>query len=407
MGSTESRVPPEGWTYPQTNELVPASSWRDRKRYLWLLGAVVPVLVVISWLGVRVTGLGAFWWSGPFLAFAVIPLLDRVVGPDASNPPDGALGRLEQDAVYRWATYLYPFGQYPSLLLACWLWAGGGWLTMTFAAKLGVMVSVGIVGGCAINAAHELGHGKPRVHKKLSKIALAQTCYGHFYVEHNRGHHVRVATPEDPASARLGESVYSFIPRSVVGGLRSAWSTEKRRLARTKQSSWSVRNDVLNAWMLSVLLYAVLAIWFGVVVLPWLVGQTVIGISLLETVNYLEHYGLRRQKVSADRYEPVKSSHSWNSDTLVANIFLFHLQRHSDHHAHPLRPFQALRHVDEAPQLPAGYATMIVIAWIPAWWRRVMDRRVLDHYGGDIRLVAMCPRRGKQSLARHPSRECS
>jgi len=407
LGSTESRVPPEGQASTQTNGIAPAAGWRDRQRYLWLLGAVVPALVVISWLGVRVTGLGVFWWSGPLLAFGVIPLLDRVVGSDASNPPDSVLAWLEQDALYRWATYLYPPGQYLSLLLACWLWAGGGWLTMTFAAKLGLMLSVGIAGGCAINAAHELGHGRARVHKKLSKIALAQTCYGHFYVEHNRGHHVRVATPEDPASARMGESVYSFIPRSVVGGLRSAWSTEKRRLARTKQSSWSVRNDVLNAWMFSALLYAALAIWFGVVVLPWLVGQAVIGISLLETVNYLEHYGLRRRKISGNRYEPVKSSHSWNSDTVVANIFLFHLQRHSDHHAHPLRPFQALRHVDQAPQLPAGYATMIVIAWIPTWWRRVMDRRVLDHYGGDIRLAATCPRHRKQLLARYPSPECS
>lgn len=379
-----------------------APDWRDRRRYLWLLGAAVPGLVALSWLGVRVTGHEAFWWSGPVLAFAVVPLLDHIVGPDSSNPPDSALAQLEQEPIYRWATYLYLPAQYLSLLFACWLWAGGGWLTMTTTDKVGVMVTVGIVGGCAINAAHDLGHKGTKSHRGLSKIALAQTCYGHFYVEHNRGHHVRVATPEDPASARMGESVYRFIPRSVVGGLRSAWAIETRRLARKKRRPHSLENNILNAWLLSVALFFVLACWFGVVILPWLIGQAAVGICLLETVNYLEHYGLRRQRVSEDRYEPVSRAHSWNSDTVVSSIFLYQLQRHSDHHAQPLRRYQALRHAHEAPLLPAGYAGMIVTAWVPPWWRRLMDRRVVDHYGGDIRFAAVSPRHRKRLLGRYP-----
>jgi alkane 1-monooxygenase len=365
--------------------------WRDPKRYLWLLGSVVPALVFESWFLVQVTGWQAFWWFGPILAFAVIPVLDHLVGDDADNPPDRALTWLESDRFYRWVTYLYLPGQYLSLVFACWLWAGGGWVTMTAVDKIGLMATVGIIGGVAISAAHELGHRRARLERRLSKIALAQTCYGHFFVEHNRGHHARVATAEDPASSRLGESLYRFIVRSVLGGLGSAWRIEGARFRRIGKSRWSFRNDIVNSWLLSLALFAVLAVWFGPTVLPWLLGQAVVGFCMLETVNYLEHYGLRRQRDTDGRYERVRAAHSWNSNTVVANIVLFHLQRHSDHHAHPIRRYQALRHSDEAPQLPSGYATMMLLALFPPLWRRVMDRRVVDHYDGDISRAALAP----------------
>lgn len=226
----------------------------------------------------------------------------------------------------------------------------------------------------------------------MSKLALAQSGYGHFFVEHNRGHHARVATAEDPASSRLGESLYAFIGRSVTGGMRSAWQLEKARFERIGTTHWSLRNDVLNAWLLTLALFVILVVWFGVVVLPWLIGQAIVGFCMLETVNYLEHYGLRRQKLADGRYERVRAWHSWNSNTIVANVCLFHLQRHSDHHAHPVRRYQTLRHAEEAPQLPSGYATMMVIAMIPPLWRRIMDWRVIDHYGGQLHLAAVSPR---------------
>ncbi|MDT5220748.1 MAG: alkane 1-monooxygenase [Mycobacterium sp.] len=387
--------------------MVASHSWKDPKRFLWLLGAIVPGLVVVSWLMVRVTGQGAIWWSGPVLAFGVVPALDHLFGPDGENPPDGALARLESDLFYRWATYLYLPNQYGSLVLACWLWSGGGWLTMDLVDKVGLMMTVGLIGGLAINAAHELGHTRESAEKRLSKIALAQTCYGHFFVEHNRGHHVRVATPEDPASSRLGESLYAFVPRSVIGGVRSAWNLESRRWARHHKTRWTLRNDVLNAWLLSIVLFAVLAIWFRPVVLPWLIGQAIIGIGLLETVNYVEHYGLRRQKLPSGRYERIRPSHSWNSNSVVANVFLFHLQRHADHHANPLRRYQALRHVEEAPQLPDGYSAMLVRALVPLLWRRVMDPRVLDFYGGDRQLAALQPARPSGAARLIPWRKSS
>lgn len=369
------------------------ASWKEPKRYLWLLATGVPVLVFISWLAVKATGLGIFWWAGPALAFGVIPVLDHLIRPNAANAPDNVLAWLETDPFYRWATYLYLPNQYLSLIFACWLWSGGGWVTMTLVDKLGLMATTGLIGGLAINAAHELGHTRVQRERRLSKIALAQTGYGHFFVEHNRGHHVRVATVEDPASARFGESIYAFIPRSVSGSLRSAWRLEATRLAGTGKSRWTLRNDVLNAWLLTAVLFAVLAVWFRPVVLPWLIGQAVIGFCLLETVNFIEHYGLRRQKLPNGRYERVQPCHSWNSSTVIANVLLFHLQRHSDHHANPLRSYQVLRHVDEAPQLPSGYSAMLVLALLPPLWRRVMDRRVLEFYRGDIRLAALKPGR--------------
>nr|WP_284236147.1 alkane 1-monooxygenase [Mycolicibacterium sp. TUM20984] len=377
------------------------NSWRDPKRYLWLLGLLVPTVFVVAWLGAYLTGAGIFWWLGPIVTFGILPVLDYAVGPDAANPPESALARLEDDRFYRWATYLYLPIQYSSLVLACWLWSGGGGVTLGPVDQVGVMVTIGGIGGIAINAAHELGHQRAKCEQRLSKIALAQACYGHFFVAHNRGHHVRVATPEDPASSRMGDNLYAFIARSAVGNVRSAWWLERRRLARMRRSAWSLRNDVLNGWLMSVALFGVLVFAFGTVVLPWLVGQAVVGICLMEAINYVEHYGLRRQLRADGRYEPVRASHSWNNNTVVANVLLFHLQRHSDHHAHPSRRYQALCHHDEAPQLPAGYAAMLLLAAAPPLWRRVMDRRVLAHYDDDIRLAALRPRSAARLLARY------
>lgn len=393
---------PSGWLNTWSDlDGITISYWRDPKKYLWLLGLIVPAVVLSSWVGAYLTGLGIFWWLGPILTFVVIPILDYLGGPDAANPPESALAWLEGDRFYRWATYLFLPIQYASVVLACWLWSGGGWVAMTPVDRVGLMVSLGGIGGIAINAAHELGHQRAKTEQRLSKVALAQSCYGHFFVAHNRGHHVQVATAEDPASSRMGEGLYTFIVRSVVGSVRSAWTLERRRLARAGRSPWTVRNDVLNGWLITAALFGGLVFGFGVEVLPWLVGQAIVGVCLLETINYIEHYGLRRQRRPDGRYERVRASHSWNSNSVVANLFLFHLQRHSDHHAHPHRRYQALCHDDEAPQLPAGYATMLLLAIFPPLWRGVMDPRVVAHYGGDVRLAALRPRRERRLLDRY------
>jgi len=372
--------------------------WRDPKRYAWLLGLIVPSLPFLAWGLVHATGLGVFWFYGPFLVFAIFPLLDLLIGMDSANPPDSVIKWLEQDRYYRWCTYLFIPIQYAGLLFACWLWSSGRLSTVD---GIGLALTVGVVSGIAINTAHELGHKRDSLERWLSRVALAQSGYGHFFIEHNRGHHVRVATPEDPASARLGESFYAFLPRTVVGSLRSAWGLERTRLARMGRSPWTLRNDILGAWAMTVVLFAALVFAFGPVVLPYLLAQAVIGFSLLEVVNYLEHYGLLRQRCEDERYERTRPQHSWNSNNVASNVLLYHLQRHSDHHANPVRRYQALRHVDDAPQLPTGYAGMIVLAAVPPLWRRVMDPRLLAHYGGEVARANIAPRRRARVLARH------
>ena len=378
-------------------ELTPAA-WTDSKRYAWLLGLLVPGLPFMAWALVEATGIGLLWFFGPLFVFGVMPVLDRVIGDDTANPPDSVVQWLEQDRYYRWCTYLYLPLQYASLVLACWLWSSGG---LSVVESLGLALTVGCVCGIAINTAHELGHKRASVERWLSKVALAQSGYGHFFIEHNRGHHVRVATPEDPASSRLGESFYAFLPRTVTGSLKSSWGLEAERLRRGSSSPWTIENDILNAWAMTVVLFLALTATFGLSVLPWLLVQAVFGFSLLEVVNYLEHYGLLRDKREDGRYVRTAPRHSWNSNNVSSNVLLYHLQRHSDHHAHPLRRFQALRHFDEAPELPSGYASMIVLAVLPPLWRRVMDPRVLAHYGGDVTRANIHPPRRERVLRRY------
>jgi len=375
------------------------ATWRDPKRYAWLLGLLVPLLPFMAWGLVELTGLGVLWFWGPIFVFGLMPVLDTLIGKDSANPPDSVVKWLEQDRFYRLCTYAYIPLQYLALVGGAWLLADGG---LHVVEKIGLALTLGCVNGIGINTAHELGHKRASLERWLSKIALAPTGYGHFFIEHNRGHHVRVATPEDPASSRLGESFYRFWPRTVRGSLTSSWELEAERLRRQDRGPWTLRNDILGAWLMTVVLFAALVAVFGVVILPYLIVQAVFGFSLLEVVNYLEHYGLLREKrEDGERYVRTGPQHSWNSDNVSSNVLLYHLQRHSDHHAHPTRRFQALRHFDEAPELPSGYATMIVLALVPPLWRRVMDPRVLAHYGGDVTKANIHPASRERILRRY------
>jgi alkane 1-monooxygenase len=323
----------------------------------------------------------------PVVILGVIPVVDLLIGDDRANPPAEAVAALQASPYYRWITYLFLPAQFAALVVTCLAWARGPGVL----GGAGLVLTAGLVNGVAINTAHELGHKRETAERWLSKIALAPTGYGHFFVEHNRGHHVRVATPEDPASSRLGESYWRFWPRTVLGSLRSAWHLEASRHRLRGRHPWRLRNDILNAWAMTLVLFAGLVSYVGPRVLPFLILQAVVGFSVLEAVNYLEHYGLLRQRNPAGRYEKVDPRHSWNSDRLTTNVFLFQLQRHSDHHANPLRRYQVLRSFDVSPQLPAGYATMLLLALVPPLWRRVMDGRVIAHYGGDQSLANVVP----------------
>jgi alkane 1-monooxygenase len=391
-----------------------AQQWRDKKRYLWLVGLVAPTALLLVLPGVWAlnrhgwhTASQALLWIGPLLVYVLLPLLDLRFGPDGQNPPEEVMERLENDKYYRYCTYAFLPFQYASVVFGAYLFTAGSisWLgydgSLGWFGKIGVALTVGMLGGVGINTAHELGHKKDSLERWLSKITLAQTWYGHFFIEHNRGHHVRVATPEDPASARMGESLWAFLPRSIWGSLRSAWELEAQRMRRLGKSPFNIRNDVLNAWLMSVVLWGVLLAVFGWALIPFIVIQAVFGFGLLETVNYLEHYGLRRQRNANGRYERCTPQHSWNSDHVVTNIFLYHLQRHSDHHANPTRRYQTLRSFDGAPNLPSGYASMICLAYFPPLWRKVMDPRVLAHYDGDITRASLHPPKREKLLAKY------
>ncbi|MDX1511697.1 MAG: alkane 1-monooxygenase, partial [Nitriliruptorales bacterium] len=330
-----------------TEATIPAAGdWRDSKRYLWLIGLVVPSLAFAALGLYAATELPIVLWLGPIVILVIVPLIDLLTGIDRSNPPDDVIEALENDRYYRWLTYLFLPIQYAGFVTAMWIIAGGGSFDLSTFEKIGLAISIGCIGGIGINTAHELGHKKESHERWLAKIALAQVAYGHFYIEHNRGHHVRVSTPEDPASSRVGESFWAFWPRTVSGSLTSAWHLEKRRYARRDQHPFRLGNDVLNAWLMTAVLWGALVAWLGPVILPYLVLQAIIGFSLLEVVNYMEHYGMLRQKVISngrERYERVDPSHSWNANNVATNVLLYHLQRHSDHHANPTRRYQALR----------------------------------------------------------------
>ncbi len=317
-------VGPQVGQVSEVSEVTEAPVWRDKKRRLWLMGLIAPtalfVMLPIVWALNRLGWHAAAQvplWIGPILLYILLPILDLRFGPDGQNPPDEVMEQLENDKYYRYCTYVYIPFQYLSVVMGAYLFTASSlsWLgfdgSLGWAGKLGVALSVGVLGGVGINTAHEMGHKKDSLERWLSKITLAQTWYGHFYIEHNRGHHVRVATPEDPASSRFGETFWEFLPRSVFGSLRSSLRLEAARLRRLGVSPWNPKtylsNDVLNAWLMSVVLFGVLIAVFGPALIPFVVIQAVFGFSLLEAVNYLEHYGLLRQKNSA---RPLRALHA-------------------------------------------------------------------------------------------------
>lgn len=374
-----------------------STPWVDGKRHLWLLSPMVPVLGLITLGLYQVTGFGLFAWGGWLLLYGVIPLLDWLIGVDRTNAPESAVRDLENDRYYRAIVYAYIPTQF---VLTAW----GAWLIVNhhpaWWEALGLVLTVGTINGVAINTAHELGHKTNSLERWLAKLTLAPVAYGHFFIEHNKGHHKNVATPEDPASSKMGETFWAFLPRTMIGSVKSAWNIEKERLARNNQGVFTLHNENLQAWAMTVIFFGVLTLWLGWLALPFLLLQAFYGASLLEVVNYLEHYGLLRKKGADGRNERCRPEHSWNSNHIVTNLFLYQLQRHSDHHANPTRRFQALRHFDESPQLPSGYASMLMLAYFPPLWFRQMDPLVVKHYKGDLSKANIYPPKRAQLLAR-------
>ena len=354
--------------------------YTDRKRYLWLFSVFFPLIPFI--------GMGLSLWNGsewvlwmPLLAvYFLIPLLDHVFPNDASNPPEAVVPQLEADAYYRVLNHLTVPMHFAVLVCGTWFVAAQqpGWF-----GTLGLALLVGAIGGFGVNTGHELGHKKNRADQVAARLVLAVPFYGHFTMEHNAGHHAQVATPEDSASARMGESIYRFALREIPGGISRAWTLERQRLERRRSGACSWENHILQSYAVSFVLYGTLLWVFGLAVLPFLLIQAAWSWWQLTSANYDEHYGLLRQKLPNGRYERCQPHHSWNANHLASNLVLFHLERHSDHHAHAARRYQSLRHYEDVPQLPSGYFGMFLLAYVPPLWFRVMDPKVLALVGGD------------------------
>ncbi|MFY1050764.1 alkane 1-monooxygenase [Ectopseudomonas khazarica] len=325
----------------------------------------------------------AWAWLVITVVFGVIPLLDFVVGRDPANPDErDQVPALEAQGYYR----LLSLATVP-LLLAMLVWSA--WIFVSYAGwswvgQLGWVLSVGtVMGAIGITVSHELIHKEAALEQNAGGLLLAAVCYAGFKVEHVRGHHVHVSTPEDASSSRFGQSLYAFLPHAYKHNFLNAWRLEAERLQRRGLPALHWRNELIWWYAISALLLLGFSLAFGWLGALFFLGQALMAFTLLEIVNYVEHYGLHRRKLDNGRYERTTPHHSWNSNFLLTNLFLFHLQRHSDHHAYAKRRYQVLRHFDDSPQLPNGYAGMIVLALFPPLWRAIMDPKVRAYYAGE------------------------
>lgn len=340
--------------------------WRDWK---YLIAYVLPLAAMVS---LYFKGLWSF--SVVIVAFVIVPLIELFWrGGEENLPEEGAKQQLQKK---RFDYLLY--GNVPLITgIVIWylyeLYAGQS----TQLEYIGMTLSIGIfIGGVGINVAHELGHRSTKHERALAKILLLPNLYLHFIIEHNRGHHLNIATDEDPASSRFNESIYAFYIRSVVYSYISAWRLENKRLKNIGLPVLHWKNAMLQYQLIQLAYLMSIGLLLG----WWIMGMAIIlgiiGFLMLESVNYIEHYGLRRQQLASGHYERVQPWHSWNSNHPLGRILLYELTRHSDHHYKSTRKYQILRHFDESPQLPLGYPGSMLLALIPPLWFSVMNPRV-------------------------------
>jgi alkane 1-monooxygenase len=345
------------------------------KKIGFLCSYAIPLLIL---LGYYLPSSPITFLAAPF-TYVFVPFIDFVLGKDKNNVLKEEFDDLVSQKYFDFLVYSHVYIQYFLLFWACYILSTA---ELSQYQTIGLFVSQGIYSGTIINVAHELGHRKSKIAEWHSKIALISVFYYHFYVEHNRGHHVHVATPNDPATAHKNQTIYAFWFQSVIGSFKSAWEIGKTQNERIGVSLF-LRNQVLWGFMASIILFVfilfVFSQYFGSDVLlltKFLFVQSIMAFLLLETVNYVEHYGIQRREIAPNKYEKVNPLHSWNANHFYSNLLLFNLQRHSDHHAYATRPYQVLRHFEESPQLPFGYPLMIIMALFPPLWFSVMNKKL-------------------------------
>ena len=340
--------------------------WKDSK---YLIAYLAPLA---GYLGLYYGG----WWSlgSIYVGFVAIPILETFLPGTPENLNEEEEASKLSNRFFDILLYL----NIPILwgLVAYYFYLLGHRPLETYEVVC-MTLNVGlVVGTIGINVGHELGHRTDKREQFLSKILLLSALYMHFFIEHNRGHHKNVATDEDPASAKRGEMIYVFWFRSVIGGYLNAWKLEHTRLQQLGQPIFSWQNEMLRFQGIQLTYLLTIGLFLGWNMVAYALGIAVVGFLMLESVNYIEHYGLRRQKLPSGRYEPVQPWHSWNSDHELGRIFLYELTRHSDHHFKATRKYQVLRHFEESPQLPMGYPVAILMSFVPPLWFAVMNKRV-------------------------------
>jgi len=367
----------------------PLPSYVDKKRFAWLLSAVGPAIALVGTVAVSVFEVSSWILFFPFVFYYFfVPFLDFLIGEDISNPPESSIEALEADAYYRWITYATIPILWIAVIFNCIFLCTFSLTTLEW---LATVMATGSVLGFGLNVSHELGHKLQTLPRKIALFNTALGAYGHFSIEHNRGHHRHVSTPEDPASSKMGENIYQFACREMPGAALRAWRLEADRLQRQNKSVWHFENEILQALCLTSLIYGTLIGLYGLDMVIVLIPVAIWGAFQLTSANYVEHYGIQRLKTANGSYENCQPHHSWNSNHLVSNLVLFQLQRHSDHHAHPGRSYQSLRDFPELPRLPSGYFGMFFLAYLPPLWYRVMDPLLIQTLNGDTSRINFLP----------------
>lgn len=313
-------------------------------------------------------------WMPLIWAWIIIPLAELLIKPVSANMNQAEEELAKKDRTYDFLLYLIVILQY-SLLIKFLIAMKED--TMTWQDITGRIWVMGLLCGTfGINVGHELGHRVNKFEQALAKTLLLTSLYMHFFTEHNKGHHKRVATPEDPSSARYGEAVYTFYFRTIIFSYISAWHIANDEIRKKGKPVFSLRNEMVRFTLIQLAFLSLILFVFGWLITLYFLGAAIIGILLLETVNYIEHYGLQRKSTGDGKYERAMPAHSWNSDHVIGRLMLFELSRHSDHHYLASRKYQVLRHHDDSPQMPTGYPGMMILSLFPPAWFYVMNRRI-------------------------------
>jgi alkane 1-monooxygenase len=319
------------------------------------------------------TNTGVYCWIPLIYVFFFIPVLELFIAPDPKN-----LDAVEEQLAKanKWYDIII-WMTVPLQFISLYIFLTSFETTIPSTDIAGRIVAMGLLcGAFGINAAHELGHRTNKVEQFLAKLLLLTSLYMHFFIEHNKGHHKHVATPHDPSTAKYKQTVYAFWIQTFVGTYLSAWYIAIEDSKKKNKYFPLLNNEMFLFQGIQIGFVLILFFFFGLSSMLYFLGAALIGATLLETVNYIEHYGLTREKGAGTNYERVQPHHSWNSNHVIGRLMLFELSRHSDHHYLASRKYQILRNMDDAPQMPTGYPGMIVLSLFPPIWFSVMHRQM-------------------------------